>query len=625
MQVTAVSHICSKPVRQLLLAVFLLLWVISTPRAQDGYVVTEVSFSGNEALSDGQLSEQIAMHGTGGLLGLFSGGEDFIYSRDALEADMERLTRYYQRQGFLNVDIRQPILDVNEGDQQAKVTFVIVEGTPVVVDTIVLESEPRSDTASGRDSMSETDSLLQVVRGRLQLSSGVRFRDRLVEQDRRRLTDFFADHGYPYVRSTPRLDVDTSAMTVGITWLVNPGPLSAFGEVTVSGNKNVPTDIILKQLAFKGGQRYQQGLLSRTQDWIYGLGAFRVVTVTATIDSSMSDRVPVHIQVDEAPRLSTEFGVGYGREEEFRAHNKTRLIGFLGEVRRLELMVRHSALEPYHVDISWTQPAFLTPHTSASISPFIRRQTEPGYTVNRYGGDIEIRHQFNRDLDASARYVFEQVELDRGSIARAELTTSEFEGFYSKSSVIFGATRDDSRPLFSPNSGSRLIATWKLSGLDLGSKYHFTSVLLEARHYYAVMGVVIASRLKTGAIESFDPSEFVPVEDRFFAGGSQSVRGWPRAELGPMSDTRPLGGNGLLEMAVELRYPLFWNFSGAVFMDAGNVWREMRQVALGDLRYSPGLGLRYATPIGPVRLDAARPVWDTESTWQFHISVGEAF
>ncbi|MBD3332810.1 BamA/TamA family outer membrane protein, partial [candidate division GN15 bacterium] len=414
-------------------------------------------------------------------------------------------------------------------------------------------------------------------------------------------------------------------MSVAVTWRVDPGPLSAFGKVTVDGNEDVPADVILNSTAFESGDTFQQHLLGRTQDWIYGLGAFRIVTVSATLDSARSRRVPVRIQVEESPRWSTEFGVGYGREEEFRAHNKSRFIGFLGEVRRLELLVRHSALEPYHVDITWLQPAFLTPRTSAALSPFVRRQTEPGFTLNRLGGDIELRHQFNRDLDASIRYVYEQVDLEEQSVAVEEISAPDLEGLYTKSSLIFGATRDNSQPLFSPNRGAQLTSTWKLSGLDLGSAYHFTSILLEGRLYREVFGVVLATRLKTGAIESFDGSGFVPVEDRFFAGGSQSIRGWARSQLGPMSGGKPLGGNGLVETSVELRFPLVWKIGGAVFMDAGNVWRQFEYVSIGELRYSPGVGLRYTTPIGPIRFDAARPVWDTESTWQFHISVGESF
>jgi outer membrane protein insertion porin family len=625
MQITAaINRLISQWYRASLKACAALL-VACSVWAQEGYVVTDVSFRGNQTLSDAQIVEQIAMHGRAGFLGLFSDREDFIFSRDALEADIERLTRYYQRQGFLRVRVGQPELNVNHSKQHVKVSLVIEEGRPVAVDSVLFDIIGSAQAASDGQETAEVDSLLQEVSTKLMLSPGVRFRDRLVEQDRRTLADYLSEHGYPHARSNPDLQVDTVAMAVRLIWRVNPGPVSSFGEVTVTGNKNVPTAVILRQLAFSEGERYRHSLLSRTQEWIYGLGAFRVATVSASLDSAANREVPIRIRVDEAPRLTSEFGVGYGREEEFRAYNRSRFIGFLGKMRRLETMVRHSALEPYHVAVSWIHPAFVTPHTRLAVSPFARRQTEPGFTVNRLGGDIEIRHQFSRHLDASVKYIFEQVDLDEGSVAADELLSEDLERLYNKSSIVFGIARHDSEPLFSPKRGSRLAATTKFSGLDLGSSYHFASVLVEGRYYRSVAGMVVASRLKSGVIESFDPSGFVPIEDRFFSGGSQSVRGWGRSRLGPISGDKPVGGLALLELSIELRYPLLWKISGAVFMDAGNVWRDVQNTSLDDLRYAAGLGLRYTTPIGPVRLDAARPVWDDQSLWQFHLSVGEAF
>ncbi|MBD3333172.1 hypothetical protein GF356_10010, partial [candidate division GN15 bacterium] len=170
-----------------LLVLIVLLVPASDLFAQEGYVVADVNFSGNERLSSDQLKEQIAMHGTGGLLGLFSDEEDFLYSRDALEADVERLTRHYQRQGFLNVSLPEPKLQINHDDEQVKVTFIISEGQPVIVDTIILTLQSQSDTITDVDSTVHVDSLLQQVRSELKLSHGVRFRDDMAEQDRRAL------------------------------------------------------------------------------------------------------------------------------------------------------------------------------------------------------------------------------------------------------------------------------------------------------------------------------------------------------------------------------------------------------------------------------------------------------
>jgi outer membrane protein insertion porin family len=118
----------------------------------------------------------------------------------------------------------------------------------------------------------------------------------------------------------------------------------------------------------------------------------------------------------------------------------------------------------------------------------------------------------------------------------------------------------------------------------------------------------------------------VPVEERFFAGGSRSVRGWARQQLGPKDDeNRPTGGFSTIEASLEPRISLFGPLSMVVFMDVGNVWQQTEDFSLNEIRLSAGGGLRYSTPIGPVGIDAARPVWDNNNQWQIHFNIGHAF
>ena len=148
----------------------------------------------------------------------------------------------------------------------------------------------------------------------------------------------------------------------------------------------------------------------------------------------------------------------------------------------------------------------------------------------------------------------------------------------------------------------------------------------------------MAAKVLPGIISTFGGEQArVPLFQRLFAGGSTSVRGYERRHLGPKDnpamfgqdrDPEPIGGNALFETGVELRFPIRGNFRGTAFVDAGNVWDDQGDIALDDLRYTPGLGIRYVTPIGPVRLDAARRMSDDEpnlARWVFHISIGDAY
>jgi outer membrane protein insertion porin family len=158
------------------------------------------------------------------------------------------------------------------------------------------------------------------------------------------------------------------------------------------------------------------------------------------------------------------------------------------------------------------------------------------------------------------------------------------------------------------------------------SDYDYSRLLLDFRRYQELAKLVIAMRLKFGAVNSNDDSGFVPVEDRFYAGGAMSLRGWSRSTLGPLRQNgNPIGGKSLIEASIELRYPIIGIVSGVVFTDFGNVWLPAFTYKLDNLRYSGGIGVRVSTPIGPIRLDVAWPVDDRETGAQFHLNVGHAF
>ena len=151
--------------------------------------------------------------------------------------------------------------------------------------------------------------------------------------------------------------------------------------------------------------------------------------------------------------------------------------------------------------------------------------------------------------------------------------------------------------------------------------------MIDLRKYNKIIAdLVAAGKIKIGAIKPIWGDMDNPVEDRFYAGGSTSIRGWDRSKIGPMDpEELPVGGNSYLEMSLELRQLLWKIIYGVAFFDCGNVWMEYNDHDLTDLVYSAGLGLRIKTPIGPIRFDVARPLDDRLNELQFHLSIGQAF
>ncbi len=154
-------------------------------------------------------------------------------------------------------------------------------------------------------------------------------------------------------------------------------------------------------------------------------------------------------------------------------------------------------------------------------------------------------------------------------------------------------------------------------------------LVLEARHYLPLsQHLLLATRLKVGDIEPYGASTEVPFNVRFFAGGAGSVRGFELNRLGPLNtDGDPIGGMSLMEGSAELRFPLFGDLGAVLFLDFGNVFHSSFTYRLGDLRYAVGPGLRYNTPVGPLRLDVGvivdrRP---GEGFGRIEFSIGQAF
>lgn len=585
--------------------------------AQENYKVRDLEIDGNETLSEKKLLEQMATVGVSFLEEYILGVEPYYYSSDIMNADLERLNNLYRREGFMDAAVTLDRLEADNEDETVEVYVSIQEGPPFLIDSVYFNMTG--------DSM-RADSLIRENRDDLVAGEGARFRDADIDRDKGRIKTWLANNGYAAATVDYVLFPDRERRRVRVAWNVSTGPIYRFGEITIEGNERIPDALITKQLVLEPGERYNRSLIEKSQEQVYQLGVFSVASIRELPDSTNKLRVPVEISIREAPQWRSKLGVGYGREDDFRVFSDLRYLGFFGGARRLDIYLKHSGLEPYHIDLKMTRPAFFTPRTNLVYNAFALRQEEPGFRLNRTGGSAGLVHRFTNRFSISSSYLFEQVDLDTTSLAIVEQNRVGSTPLYNKSSIIAGVDFNDATPLVSPVRGIKLSAVVKLSGLGLGSSYDFRRLMTDLRYYRPLNGAVLAMRLKAGAIVSGDPGGFVPVEDRFFSGGSQSVRGWLRGKLGPLSQEGvPVGGKSLLEFSAEYRFPVYSIVSAVAFLDGGNVWSKSLTWPAAELRYAAGGGLRVESPIGPVRLDLARPVWDERRHWQVHISVGQAF
>lgn len=599
-------------------ALFLVLSYKAT--AQENYKIRNVAFEGNETLDEEFLLERMALKEVGWLEELITDNEPVLYSQELVELDLERLVRIYQSEGFLQAKATLLPPKLNDEKETMKVNIKVEEGEPMIIDSVSIRF------LSGMEHV-DTDSLHKKLFRKLELVKGNRFRDQALENDIQYIENALKSLGYAYVITSYDLDLDLEEFTTGVYYAISPGPKTHFGETTIEGNKHVKTSFIRKQLSYDNGETYNKSELTETRQDLYRLQLFRVVSVLPQKNESKKEApIPVNIYVEEAPRFSTRFGVGYGTEEKFRTFADLNYRGFISGARRINLYLNHSALKPYEVRLRWIQPQFLGLDGSISLNPFLLAKDEPGYQTHSYGINVPFRYIFTPSMNSTLTYYFEDVE-QRVEQGDEELPDFEDDKFpYTKSGIMLGSVFDNSTPTFSPEKGITVSGGFKLNGYVFGGTFSYTRLWGEFTAYHRIGEVILAYRLMAGGIASADSSGFIPVEDRFYSGGSNSIRGWARSQLGPKRQSgTPLGGKSIFETNFEVRHHLFWRLSLAAFIEAGNVWRSSYAYDLNDLGYAAGPGLRIETPIGPIRLDVGFPLWNQKKNPQFFISVGQAF
>lgn len=584
--------------------------------SEEGLPLTSLKFQGNRHFTAGELRDQLFLLAPGPLASLQFWSDPPLYRESMMQRDQRGLLRFYQRAGFIHASVR-PRLE-RTGANRLRLIWEISEG-------------PRVAVASARVHLADSSAAAVTVwqKGKLKLRTRGKegYSDEAVQQDLQALTLLYTNAGYAYAeaRVTPRLSRGDSL--VELRFQINPGPRCLFGPITIRGDSTLSQHTVTRQLAFRPGKPYSEKNLEKSQRQIYQTGVYQFVTVRAMLDSLRTPLLPVAIQLKAAPRWTIKAGVGYGIEEHERILLDVRKLAFLGGARRLNFNLKHSYLEPWSLDIALSQYGLPAPQTSLVLNPFFLRQREPGFTVDRAGANVAYQQHFATYTDGFLRYTLEQNYLKVSGLTREEALDSSRIALYQKSSITLGLARDSSLPLFYPDRGLFTAATITWAGVGFRSDFHYLKILGEAR-YYRRLGrdLIAAMRVKVGSLRRLGSDRFTPIEERFYAGGAASVRGWSHAEIGPTNSAgKPVGGSSLLETGIEFRYPLLGPLSGVLFCDAGNVWSRLHGHRLNDLATAAGTGLRYRTPIGPIRLDFGWPVGRGRNPVQIHLSVGQAF
>lgn len=589
--------------------------------SQENAEIRKIKIRGNDAFDKGELLDKISFNKASWIGKTFFKQEPSYYSTDAWEMNKDQMKAFYQSEGYLHVKIEDPELEMHPRKHKVDLLIRIDEGKPVTVEEVAF-----STTDGGNEDSILMDDAWQKEKKELETTEGERFRDQNISGDQDAIAFWFSSLGFAYVDVKPAISLSSDTMKAGVEWSIDKGPSSRFGDLTIEGLERTPEEAVRKQMTIAPGDVYSSRQLDQSQKQIYELGLFRIASLQAGLTNSETETIPLSLTIEEAPRWSTRFGVGYGREDKFRTFVDVGYLNFPGPTMRTNFYAKHSALEPYRFESKIVKPAILGPRSSLELRPSVRRRNEQGFESFVWGSDLSLHQNFSDYLAGSVSLYFERVDIDITSDFERSLRDLN-QSTYSKNGVSLGLMYYTANSRFDPTNGWSLGVNTQANSSLFDSSYPFIKFLFEIKRYQPVRsGFVLAMRMKAGSISPWGSGTVTPFEERFFAGGSQSVRGWPRQMLGPLDeDGVPIGGNSVFEGSVEPRIKIYDPVSMVFFLDYGNVWRDAYTYILDEIRFAAGTGVRVSTPIGPVGIDFARPVFRDKGKWQFHLNIGHAF
>jgi outer membrane protein insertion porin family len=589
----------------------------------DGAKVKGLEIHGNDALDSSTIENSLYTTESG----FWPWSDDHFLSKAEFLKDLERIHVLYQRNGYFGAQLMS--YEVRPSGDDVDVSMTVSEGEPTRVEALAIEGlEPLDGAELGEE-----------MRDRIPLKQSEVFNEPDLLASRILLENEFQNRGYVYAQVLLEYRIDKEERTAAVTYSVDAGDQYYIGETRIEGYDPEDLGLIRGQLEFAAGELYDRQEILDSQRNLYELGLFRRVLIEPQLASVRSDTVDVLVSVAPAPTHVVRVGVGYGTEDRVRLRASWLDRNLLGEARQLEVRGQYSQLER-EAAVTYRQPAFLVPQANFLATAFLRFEIEPNFTVERVGATVRSGYRLARRWQARVGLTAERdqfSEFDEGVLI-PELGRE----FINPSRLIYadgGISFDGTDSLFQPARGSLINLSHQVGLPYLGGEYGYLRTTLLVTRYLEVRdGWVLAGKLLPGVIFGYGgENDRVPLFQRLFAGGANSVRGYERRQLGPKDDPKsfgqdrdpePIGGRALLEASVEMRFPLRGSLSGAVFVDAGNVWSDPDQMSLSDLKYAPGAGVRYRTPVGPIRLDVARRTSTDEGflpKWVFHISIGSAF
>lgn len=530
------------------------------------------------------------------------------------EEDLDEVERHLRRQGFHRVSVEGEVHERDGSSGTLDAVLRVEEGPRAFIEVIDVE---------GAEGVASTEVL--AASG---LDVGTPFYPPEIAEARERILQLYRDRGYREAGLEVQTGLDDTETQASVTLQIREGEQTFVGRVILSGLEVTRERAIRRDITVLSHAPLSTRELLETRQRLIGTGLFRNVELDV-LDENPSDRSSdVLIRFEEGPRTSFGYGFGYNERELARVEGEVTRRNLFGLNRTVSIFGRASIRGGRFIT-TYRQPQFLGYRLPVFFSAFYEEEYRSSFDYIRKGVGFQISQRLSDDQNLFFRYSYDRSDVTRLDVPMEELPR-EFRDIKlsTVSASLVTDTRDD--PL-TPSRGQFRLLDIEVSARFLGSQSPYLKGLAQQFFYFPLprrMVGVIGLRFGIGQTFRRDLDAKLPITERFFAGGANTLRGFGLDQASPKDPSgNPVGGNVLALLNLELRFPLFGKLGGVLFSDNGSVYRRLQVIELLNWRYNLGFGLRYDTPLGPLRVDWGfkidiRP---GEPPSRVHVSLGHAF
>lgn len=531
----------------------------------------------------------------------------------AVEDAAGRIRQAFAAEGFRAASV-EAVSQLSADFRTADVTILIEAGQQFRISAVRLEG------ASPEQSAALENALREFI--------GRPSRPQYAALARSRTVDFLRSRGHFFAAAEASLEEESQAGCVALVVAAQPGPILQIGKVSAQGGPRTADRTILRRMGIRPGQTFDAGALDAAERRLWFSGAFADVNVTTS--PGPGDRLDVAVKVTESEARSLSATLGYSQWFLGFANASFVDRNFLGSLNRLNLSAFISQ-RSFGGEATYADPWLFGSDLTGSASAFVTSAELPAYEATQLGVRLGLSQRENDRLGTGWGLDYEWKAVRSARFFGGEEATFED---YQLGRLTFRQQLDRRNDPATPMSGYNLRYDAGLSAPPLLGSLTFFKATAQATWYVPLQKIsrerpfvpFLTLNHRAGLILPFGGTDSIPLPERLFLGGPDSVRSFQFDGMAPRDRNGiPTGGLAFVQANVELQWPVGRGFFLAVFTDVGNLAPEIQDMDPAQTRIAPGAGIRFYTPLGALRIDyaanAVREDGDPLGAWQFGLGV----